>query len=102
MNCPRVTALQPSLTSWDGGAATDPALRRQMFTPRETILAALHARLVEAAATILRRDVLAERVPAEGKAVAFVRLEEHEHIAGSDEAKWREAKVAVFPLKGQQ
>jgi hypothetical protein len=37
-----------------------------MPTPRETILAALHARLSAVSATALRGDVLPERVPAEG------------------------------------
>lgn len=37
-----------------------------MPTPRETILAALHARLSALAATVLRGDVLPERVPADG------------------------------------
>ena len=37
-----------------------------MSTPRETILAALHARLSALPATALRGDVLPERVPAEG------------------------------------
>ena len=37
-----------------------------MPTPRETILAALHARLSALPATALRDDVLPERVPAEG------------------------------------
>lgn len=35
-----------------------------MASPRETILAALHARLSALAATALRREVLPERVPA--------------------------------------
>jgi hypothetical protein len=37
-----------------------------MPTPREIILAALHARLSVLPATVLRGDVLPERVPAEG------------------------------------
>ena len=37
-----------------------------MPTPRETILAALHARLSALAAKALRGDVLPERVPADG------------------------------------
>jgi len=37
-----------------------------MPTPRETILAALHARLAALAATVLRGAVLPERVPAGG------------------------------------
>lgn len=37
-----------------------------MPTPRETILAALHARLLALTATALRGDVLPERVPAGG------------------------------------
>ncbi|MBS3978865.1 MAG: acyl-CoA transferase [Rhodobacteraceae bacterium] len=37
-----------------------------MPTPRETILAALHARLSALPATVLRGDVLPERVPAPG------------------------------------
>jgi hypothetical protein len=37
-----------------------------MPTPRETILAALHARLLALPATALRGDVLPERVPAAG------------------------------------
>lgn len=37
-----------------------------MPTPRETILAALHARLSALPATTLRCDVLPERVPADG------------------------------------
>ena len=37
-----------------------------MPTPRETILAALHARLSVLPATALRGEVLPERVPAEG------------------------------------
>ncbi len=37
-----------------------------MPTPRETILAALHARLSALSATALRGEVLPERVPAEG------------------------------------
>jgi len=37
-----------------------------MPTPRETILAALHARLSALPATALRGDVLPERVPAVG------------------------------------
>ena len=37
-----------------------------MDTPRETILAALHARLSALPATALRGDVLPERVPASG------------------------------------
>jgi hypothetical protein len=37
-----------------------------MPTPRETILAALHARLLALPATALRGDVLPERVPPEG------------------------------------
>ena len=37
-----------------------------MPTPRETILAALHARLSALPATALRGDLLPERVPAEG------------------------------------
>jgi hypothetical protein len=37
-----------------------------MRTPRETILAALHARLSALPATALRGEVLPERVPAEG------------------------------------
>ena len=37
-----------------------------MPTPRETILAALHARLLALPATALRGEVLPERVPAEG------------------------------------
>ena len=37
-----------------------------MPTPRETILATLHARLQTLAATALRGDVLPERVPAAG------------------------------------
>ena len=37
-----------------------------MPTPRETILAALHARLLALPATALRGDMLPERVPAEG------------------------------------
>ena len=37
-----------------------------MPTPRETILAALHARLSALPATALRGDMLPERVPAEG------------------------------------
>lgn len=35
-------------------------------TPRETILAALHARLSALSATVLRGEVLPERVPADG------------------------------------
>ena len=41
-----------------------------MSTPRETILAALHARLSALPATALRGDVLPERVPAEGLRIA--------------------------------
>ena len=37
-----------------------------MLSPRETILAALHARLSTLPATSLRGEVLPERVPAEG------------------------------------
>ena len=37
-----------------------------MPTPRETILTALHARLLALPATALRGDVLPERVPADG------------------------------------
>ena len=37
-----------------------------MPSPRETILAALHARLSALPATALRGDVLPQRVPAEG------------------------------------
>ena len=37
-----------------------------MPTPRETILAALHARLLALPTTALRGDVLPERVPADG------------------------------------
>ena len=37
-----------------------------MPTPRETILAALHTRLLALPATVLRGDVLPERVPAAG------------------------------------
>ena len=37
-----------------------------MLTARETILAALHARLSALPATVLRGEVLPERVPAEG------------------------------------
>ena len=37
-----------------------------MPTPRKTILAALHARLLALPATALRGDVLPERIPAEG------------------------------------
>ena len=37
-----------------------------MPTPRETILAALHARLSSSPATALRGEVLPERVPADG------------------------------------
>lgn len=37
-----------------------------MSLPRETILAALHARLSALTATALRGDVLPERIPAEG------------------------------------
>lgn len=37
-----------------------------MPTPRETILAALYARLASLPATVLRGEVLPERVPAEG------------------------------------
>jgi len=37
-----------------------------MYTPRETILTALHARLAALPATALRGDVLPERVPANG------------------------------------
>ena len=37
-----------------------------MPSPRETILAALHARLSALPATALRGEVLPERVPAEG------------------------------------
>ena len=37
-----------------------------MPTPRETILAALHARLSALPATVVRGEVLPERVPAEG------------------------------------
>ncbi len=37
-----------------------------MLTPRETILAALHARLSTLPATALRGDVLPERVPPKG------------------------------------
>ena len=37
-----------------------------MPTPRETILTALHARLLALPATALRGEVLPERVPAEG------------------------------------
>lgn len=37
-----------------------------MATPRETILAALHARLSALPATALRGDVLPERLPASG------------------------------------
>ncbi len=37
-----------------------------MPTPRETILAALHARLLALPATALRGEVLPERVPTEG------------------------------------
>jgi hypothetical protein len=37
-----------------------------MRTPRETILAALHARLSALPATVLRGEVLPERVPAAG------------------------------------
>jgi hypothetical protein len=37
-----------------------------MPTPRETILVALHARLSALPATVLRGEVLPERVPAEG------------------------------------
>jgi hypothetical protein len=37
-----------------------------MPTPRETILSALHARLQTLAATVLRGDVLPERIPASG------------------------------------
>lgn len=40
-----------------------------MPTPRETILAALHARLPALPTTILRREVLPERVPADGDVV---------------------------------
>jgi len=37
-----------------------------LVTVRETILAALHARLLELPATVLRSEVLLERVPAAG------------------------------------
>lgn len=37
-----------------------------MLTPRETILAALHARLAALPATVRRNEVLPERVPAAG------------------------------------
>lgn len=37
-----------------------------MPTPRETILAALHARLSALPATILRGEVLPERIPTDG------------------------------------
>jgi hypothetical protein len=37
-----------------------------MPTPRETILAALHARLATLPATVLRGEILPERVPADG------------------------------------
>jgi len=37
-----------------------------MPTPRETILAALHARLLALPATALRGDVLPERIPTDG------------------------------------
>ena len=37
-----------------------------MPTPRETILSALHARLQTLAASVLRGDVLPERIPATG------------------------------------
>ena len=37
-----------------------------MFTPREAILASLHAHLSALPAAVLRGDVLPERVPAEG------------------------------------
>ena len=43
-----------------------PNAKTQMPTPRETILATLHARLSALPATVLRGDVLPERVPAEG------------------------------------
>jgi hypothetical protein len=39
------------------------ARHRDMPTPRETILAALHARLSALPATALRGEVLPERVP---------------------------------------
>lgn len=41
-----------------------------MPTSRETILTALHARLLTLPATVLRGEVLPERVPAEGLLVA--------------------------------
>ena len=37
-----------------------------MSTPRETILAALHARLSALPAAVLRGEVLPERIPTEG------------------------------------
>lgn len=37
-----------------------------MRTPREIVLAAMHARLLALPATVLRGDVLPERVPADG------------------------------------
>lgn len=40
-----------------------------MPTPRETILAALHARLLAPPATVLRGEVLPVRVPGEGRII---------------------------------
>lgn len=37
-----------------------------MPTPRETILAAVHARLSALPAMALRRDILTERIPSDG------------------------------------
>ncbi|GGE82378.1 hypothetical protein GCM10007285_07420 [Stappia taiwanensis] len=48
-----------------GQAAPQPP-EFQLPTPRETILAALHARLSALPATALRGDMLPERVPADG------------------------------------
>jgi hypothetical protein len=51
-----------------GSSGTDRAILAVIFmpTPREPILAALHARLSALPATTLRGEVLPERVPAEG------------------------------------
>ena len=47
-----------------------------MPSPRESILTALHGRLLALAATALRGDVLPERIPADGLLILRDRSEE--------------------------
>ena len=65
-----------------------------MPTPRETILAALHARLSALPATALRGEVLPERVPAAGLLI----LRDGEPGEPREPREPREPEVTMSPL----